>query len=175
MPAVSKLLPAALAGMLALSLADGASASPKRLPLPSDPAPVEQPPPPARAPRQFFPEMKVQPLTPDIEQALIPKDSFKECDACPEMVVVPKGSFMMGTPADEPVRFRGEDPIHRVSFAKPFAVGLLWFVWCIPDILRFSCREAGERPFLPPADRSTSGRLTARARWQDLMTPTGNC
>jgi formylglycine-generating enzyme required for sulfatase activity len=39
------------------------------------------------------------------------------------MVVVPKGSFMMGTPANEPDRFKGEDPIHRVSFAKPFAVG----------------------------------------------------
>ncbi|QWG21030.1 formylglycine-generating enzyme family protein [Bradyrhizobium sediminis] len=39
------------------------------------------------------------------------------------MVVVPKGSFMMGTPASEPDRFKGEDPIHRVIFAKPFAVG----------------------------------------------------
>jgi formylglycine-generating enzyme required for sulfatase activity len=39
------------------------------------------------------------------------------------MVVVPKGSFMMGTPANEPDRFKGEDPIHRVIIAKPFAVG----------------------------------------------------
>ena len=65
----------------------------------------------------------MQPLTPELEQALKAKDSFKECDVCPEMVVVPKGSFMMGTPADEPDRSKGEDPIHRVSFAKPFAVG----------------------------------------------------
>jgi len=27
------------------------------------------------------------------------------------------------TPANEPDRFKGEDPIHRVGFAKPFAVG----------------------------------------------------
>ena len=125
MSAISKLLPAVLAGTLVVSFADGASATPKRLPLPSDPAPVavEEQTPPARLPRQFFPEKKVQPLTPEIEQALIAKDSFKECDVCPEMAVVPKGSFMMGTPADEPDRFKGEDPIHRVSFAKPFAVG----------------------------------------------------
>ena len=120
MSAISKLLPAVLAGTLVVSFADGASATPKRLPLPSDPAPVavEQQAPPARLPRQFFPENRVQPLTPEIEQSLIPKDSFKECDVCPEMVVVPKGSFMMGTPADEPDRFKGEDPIHRVSLCK---------------------------------------------------------
>ena len=125
MSAVPKLLPVALAGMLVASFAYGASATPKRSPLPSDPAPVavEEQAPPARLPRQFFPERKVQPLTPELEQALIAKDSFRECDACPEMVVVPKGSFMMGTPADEPDRFKGEDPIHRVRFAKPFAVG----------------------------------------------------
>jgi formylglycine-generating enzyme required for sulfatase activity len=62
-------------------------------------------------------------LSPEREQALRPKDSFKECDACPEMVVVPKGSFMMGTPADEPEREPGEGPQHRVSLAQPFAVG----------------------------------------------------
>ena len=39
-----------------------------------------------------------QPLTPTEERALKPKDSFKECDECPEMVVVPAGSFMMGSP-----------------------------------------------------------------------------
>jgi hypothetical protein len=54
---------------------------------------------------------------------LKPKDSFKECDICPEMVVVPKGSFMMGTPADEPYRLKGEDPVHKVTIAHPFAVG----------------------------------------------------
>ena len=60
MSAISKLLPAVLAGTLVVSFADGASATPKRLPLPSDPAPVavEQQAPPARLPQQFFPEKK---------------------------------------------------------------------------------------------------------------------
>jgi formylglycine-generating enzyme required for sulfatase activity len=39
------------------------------------------------------------------------------------MVVVPKGSFTMGTPMTEVDRYKGEDPMHRVSFARPFAVG----------------------------------------------------
>lgn len=35
------------------------------------------------------------PLSPNDERALKPGDNFKECDKCPEMVVVPAGSFMM--------------------------------------------------------------------------------
>jgi len=63
------------------------------------------------------------PLSAETETTLKARDSFKECPECPEMVVVPAGSFMMGTPADEPVRHNGEDPVHRVTIAKPFAVG----------------------------------------------------
>jgi formylglycine-generating enzyme required for sulfatase activity len=125
MKIVSKLLPALMAAVLVVSFADGASAT-KRLPEGVQaPVPVaeEGQTSPPRAPRQFFPEKRIQPLTPEIEQSLIPKDSFKECDVCPEMVVVPKGSFMMGTPITEVDRAKGEDPLHRVSFAKPFAVG----------------------------------------------------
>jgi formylglycine-generating enzyme required for sulfatase activity len=73
-------------------------------------------------PAQIMPA-GIYPLTPEREQALRPKDSFKECDACPEMVVVPKGSFIMGTPITEVDRFKGEDPLHRVTLARPFAVG----------------------------------------------------
>jgi formylglycine-generating enzyme required for sulfatase activity len=41
------------------------------------------------------------PLTPAQERGLKPKDMFRECDNCPEMVVVPAGSFTMGSPANE--------------------------------------------------------------------------
>ena len=47
---------------------------------------------------------------------------FKECATCPEMVVVPAGSFTMGSPADEPGRNSNEKQV-RVSIAAPFAVG----------------------------------------------------
>jgi formylglycine-generating enzyme required for sulfatase activity len=57
------------------------------------------------------------------EQALKPGDSFKECaQDCPEMVVVPAGSFTMGSPSTEKNRFVTEGPQHPVTFAKNFAV-----------------------------------------------------
>jgi formylglycine-generating enzyme required for sulfatase activity len=39
------------------------------------------------------------------------------------MVVVPAGTFAMGSPADEPERKPVEGPVHRVDILKPFAVG----------------------------------------------------
>jgi formylglycine-generating enzyme required for sulfatase activity len=65
----------------------------------------------------------VTPLSADRERALKPKDTFKECDACPDMIVVPAGSFIMGSPANEATRVSDEAPQHRVTFAKSFAVG----------------------------------------------------
>lgn len=62
-------------------------------------------------------------LTAVKEQALEPGDTFRECapkqgntDYCPDMVVVPAGSFTMGGTNAR------EQPQHTVTFAKPFAV-----------------------------------------------------
>jgi formylglycine-generating enzyme required for sulfatase activity len=122
MPALSKRAAALAVAMLTLALAGDASAKPKPVkPRPAAPEQTAQPP--SSPPQQFFAAKGVEPLTPEREQSLKPKDSFKECEVCPEMVVVPKGSFMMGTPADEPYRLKGEDPVHKVTIAKPFAVG----------------------------------------------------
>ena len=40
----------------------------------------------------------MRPLSTAQERALKPGDSFKECRDCPEMIVVPAGRFMMGSP-----------------------------------------------------------------------------
>ncbi len=40
----------------------------------------------------------------------------------PEMVRLPGGSFLMGSPNDEPERFNDEGPQHRVT-VRPFAIG----------------------------------------------------
>jgi formylglycine-generating enzyme required for sulfatase activity len=107
-------------GLFAVSSVGDALAKSSRVrPMPAAEAPQA----PVAAPRQFFATKGVEPLTPEIEQALKPKDSFKECEACPEMVVVPKGSFIMGTPLSEVDRYKGEDPLHQVTLARPFAVG----------------------------------------------------
>ena len=48
---------------------------------------------------------------------------FKDCYACPTMVVLPKGSFMMGSPEKETHRSPNEGPQRKVSLAYPLAVG----------------------------------------------------
>jgi formylglycine-generating enzyme required for sulfatase activity len=63
------------------------------------------------------------PLSPEQERALKPKDIFQECINYPEMIVVPAGSFKMGSPLDELSRFNNEGPQHDVTFADQFAVG----------------------------------------------------
>jgi formylglycine-generating enzyme required for sulfatase activity len=57
------------------------------------------------------------------QSPLKPKDTFKDCVNCPEMVVVPPGSFTMGSPESEPWRDENEGPQHVVTIPKPFAVG----------------------------------------------------
>ncbi len=69
------------------------------------------------------PKAPFQTLTAAQESALKLKDMLKECDDCPEMVVVPAGSFTMGSPLVEDEHDDNEGPLHRVTFARPLAVG----------------------------------------------------
>ena len=43
---------------------------------------------------------------------------FRDCEGCPEMVVVAAGTYMMGSPEEA-----YELPIHRVTIGEPLAVG----------------------------------------------------
>jgi hypothetical protein len=64
---------------------------------------------------------------------LPPGRVFRDCaGACPEMVVVPAGSFMMGSSASEipalkkrnpSIRYDAEGPQRHVTIGRPFAVG----------------------------------------------------
>ena len=66
---------------------------------------------------------------------LFAEETFRDCNDCPEMVVVPAGSFMMGTTeaAGQLALQRGfvqyapplewEKPRHQVQIAEPFALG----------------------------------------------------
>jgi formylglycine-generating enzyme required for sulfatase activity len=108
-------------------------------------------------------------LQSELEQALKPKDVFRECaasagsddppDACPEMVVVPAGSFMMGSPPTEKGRASNEGPLHKVTIAKPFAVSkfeLTGWQWA-------TCIRFGNCVGVAPASAQAATNVT----WRD--------
>ena len=53
------------------------------------------------------------------DASMAPGKIFKDCDNCPEMVVIPAGSFDMGSNNGDP----NEKPVHHVTIGKPFAIG----------------------------------------------------
>ena len=64
--------------------------------------------------------------TPVTSNLLLPPGTiFRDVDApwCPEMVVVPPGTYVMGSPEDEVERQGDEGPQRRVMIEKPFALG----------------------------------------------------
>ena len=48
---------------------------------------------------------------------------FRDCADCPEMVVIPPGSFLMGSPASEQGRLDREGPQRTVNIGRSFAAG----------------------------------------------------
>ena len=54
--------------------------------------------------------------------------TFTECRNCPVMVVIPAGTFTMGTPATED-HHRPIENQHKVTIAKPFAVSRTEVTW----------------------------------------------
>ncbi len=52
-----------------------------------------------------------------------PGRAFRDCPQCPEMVAVPAGNFLMGSATGAETANDDEYPQHRVSIAKPFAIG----------------------------------------------------
>jgi formylglycine-generating enzyme required for sulfatase activity len=66
-----------------------------------------------------------------------PGSHIKECRNCPELLVLPAGTFMMGSPDSEPER-EADEPQHRVTIARSFAIAttpVTWNQWeaCVRD------------------------------------------
>jgi formylglycine-generating enzyme required for sulfatase activity len=61
-----------------------------------------------------LPKMSERPA----QKAFKPGDNFRDCDICPEMVVIRAGEFTMGSN-----EYKDERPPHPVTFRQPFAVG----------------------------------------------------
>ena len=76
----------------------------------------------AEAERQSRPIAIFPPLR-EQRAAVRPGTVFQDCNVCPKMVVVPAGSFTMGSPPSEEGRRDNESPQRRVTIPEPFAVG----------------------------------------------------
>src|SRR4030081_2389634 len=63
-----------------------------------------------------LPELRfARPLSRNEEVAVRPTDQFKECEHCPEMIVVPAGQFIMGAMENEAGSTSDERPQHTVN------------------------------------------------------------
>ena len=63
-------------------------------------------------------------VTPTGAVAQAVAEVFRDCEVCPEMVVVPAGSFMMGSDSTEEGSGGSEQPRHRVTIGYVLAVGV---------------------------------------------------
>ena len=96
---------------------------------------------------------------------------FRDCPNCPEMVVVPAGSFMMGSPPSEEGRYDNEGPVHRVAFAAPFAVGVFEVTFAEWDACVSAGGCGGYRP--DDAGRGRGSRPVGNVSWDDAQSYVG--
>jgi formylglycine-generating enzyme required for sulfatase activity len=100
------------------------------------------------------------------ERALKPRTSFRECAKdCPEMIVVPAGRFMMGSPASERDRFGNEGPQHEVVIAWPFAVSRFDVTFADWD----ACVSVGGCPAVRANDLAREARPVINVSWDDTQ------
>ena len=92
---------------------------------------------------------------------------FRDVDEpwCPEMVVIPAGSFLMGSPPSEPERSKYEGPHHRVTIDYRFAIGR--YAVTFEEYDHF-CEETNREK---PADQGwgRSRQPAINVSWQDAM------
>ena len=90
---------------------------------------------------------------------------FRDCSECPEMVVVPLGSFTMGSPGGEGIG--DERPRHRVRIDYRLAVGVYEVTFAEWD----ACVSAGGCGGYRPDDRGwgRGNRPVINVRWEDAQ------
>src|SRR5690606_27804123 len=57
-----------------------------------------------------------------------PGQTFKECRNCPEMIVLPAGTFTMGSLPEDPMR-RDNERQQEITFTRPFAMATTPVTW----------------------------------------------
>jgi formylglycine-generating enzyme required for sulfatase activity len=111
-------------------------------------------------------------LTSTAESGLKAKDSFRECateqgkDYCPQMVVIPAGSFMMGSSPTEEGRFPDEGPQHNVSVLRSFVVSVFEITFDEWDV----CAAYGDcSPNVSDADWGRGQQPAINVTWIDAQ------
>jgi formylglycine-generating enzyme required for sulfatase activity len=96
-------------------------------------------------------------------------NEIRDCAECPALVVVPAGEYSMGTPPGE--RFRGDETLHRVRIARPFAVGKFEITF---DEWQACLDEGGCRDYRPTDEGWGRGRRPViNVTWNDVKAYTG--
>jgi formylglycine-generating enzyme required for sulfatase activity len=101
---------------------------------------------------------------------IVPGTEFRDCDVCPLMVVVPAGSFMMGSPPDEALRSDNEGPQRGVTITEVFAVGKFELAFAEWDTCAAAggCAPEGEEPYRPrDGNWGRSDRPAINVSWLD--------
>lgn len=89
--------------------------------------------------------------------------SFRDCDDCPELVVIPAGRFVMGSPRSERGRESTEGPQREVVLSHPLAVGKYEVTFDEWD----ACEAAGWCTYRPDSAGWGRGRLPVmRVAWE---------
>lgn len=92
---------------------------------------------------------------------------IQDCDECPEMVVLPPGSFVMGSPPSEEGRRNNEDHAHEVKIPAPLAVSKFEVTFRQWD----ACVEAGGCNGYEPSDKDRGRGRNAvfNVNWHDAQ------
>ena len=97
---------------------------------------------------------------------LVPRsgETFRDCDACPQMVAIPAGSFVMGSPTTEVGRGDNEGPPRRVT-VPAFAAGTYELTWAQWD----RCVSAGGCAALTADGFGGGSRPVTNVSWDEAV------
>ncbi len=128
---------------------------------PAATAPATQPPPVAAAPAPA--QAQVAAITPPTSAkdlaSLDPLAIFRDCDDCPEMVVLPPGSFIMGDDQGD----KTQRPARNITIGRGFAIGRFEIT---VDQWR-ACLGAGSCSDLPALDEFSGNSPVRNVSWDD--------
>lgn len=139
--------------------APAAPPAPERArPAPAAPAPERaRPAPVAPAPERARPAPTVPPAAPASTVAALTE--IKDCPACPVVIGLPRGEFIMGSNTDDPT----ERPAHRVSIPQAFAIGK----YEVTNEQWSACVDAGGCPRLSGDANAAKNAPVRDLSWDD--------